>query len=288
LNIRRCLDALHRFDDLVVVDSGSRDETVRYAAEHSPTPRVFQRPFTDFGDQRNWAIDHTSPRHPWILFVDADEFMEDALASEIDAFVRAPGAYVGGFIAGRNYFLGRWLRYTTFFPSYQLRLLRRGRVSFRREGHGQREVADGPLAYLAASWRHEAFSKGVAQWIARHNRYSTDETELIHRLRREPLILRDLFSRDPLCRRRAVKHLGARVPLRAVARLLYTYIWRRGFLDGRPGLYYTLLRFAHDLHLMAKLAEAEGDLSPREAPLKVATVVSSGAGKDDAAERPDP
>ncbi len=262
-NIRACLERLHRVDDVVVVDSGSTDETLPLAHSARQDVRVFEHAFEDFGAQRNWALDHTSPKYEWILFVDADEFCDEALIDEIEAFIADPGADVGGFVAGRNYFLGRWLKRCAMYPSYQLRLLKRGRVRYRKEGHGQREVTEGPLRYLRAGWRHEGFSKGVHQWIARHNQYSSDEVALILRLRAEPLRIGAAFSRDPIVRRRALKRLGARLPLRAFNRFVYTYFLRLGLLDGVPGLCYCLLRVAHDLHISVKLVEARFKHSAR-------------------------
>ncbi len=256
VNIGSCLECLARVDDVVLVDSGSRDETLRIAHAARPDVRFFEHSFEDFGKQRNWALDHAAPKHPWVLFVDADEFCDETLLDEISEFIARPGEYVGGYIAGRNYFLGRWLKYSTMYPSYQLRLLKLGEVRFRKEGHGQKEITEGALLYLRAGWRHEGFSKGVHQWIERHNQYSTDEVDLILRLRAEPLTLRDLLSRDPITRRRALKRLGARLPFRVLNRFVYTYFFRLGLLDGLPGLRYCLLRVAHDLHLSAKLAEA--------------------------------
>lgn len=254
-NIAACLRRLACVDDVVIVDSGSQDQTLAIARAVRPDLRVFVNAFEDFGQQRNWALDHTKPRHPWVLFVDADEFCDPELFDEIAALIADPGDYVGAYVAGRNYFLGQWLKRCTFYPSYQLRLLRLGEVRFRKEGHGQREVTTGRLCYLRHGWRHEGFSKGVHQWIARHNQYSSDEVELILRLRAEPLALAELFSRDAVRRRRALKRLAARLPLRPWLRFVYTYVLRLGFLDGRAALSFCALRFAHDLHIGVKLRE---------------------------------
>ena len=256
-NIAACLRCLERIDDVAIVDSGSRDGTIAEAGKARADIRLFEHPFADFGQQRNWALDNCGSAHHWVLFVDADEFCTDALLDEIKAFLAEPGEVVGGFIAGKNYFLGRWLKYTTLYPSYQLRLLKRGEVTFRKQGHGQQEVTSGKLAYLKQSWRHEGFGKGLHQWIGRHNDYSSSEVELIRQLRREPLVLAECFSTGPIVRRRALKRLGARLPFRPLTRFLYTYIVRRGFLDGYPGLLFCLLRVAHDIHIVAKLAELE-------------------------------
>lgn len=255
-NMAPCLAALDGVDEVIVVDSGSSDETIARAKARRPDIRVLVHPFEDFGAQRNWALDHAEPRHPWVLFVDADEYCEPELLDEIRGFIAQPGEVVGAYIAGKNYFLGTWLRRSTFFPSYQLRLLKRGRVRYRKEGHGQREVTDGELCYLRNGWRHEGFSKGVHQWVARHNQYSTDEVELILRLRQESIDWKAMLSADPIARRRVLKVLAARLPARALWRFLYSYILRLGFLDGQAGLDYCLLRVAHDLHIGVKIRES--------------------------------
>jgi glycosyltransferase involved in cell wall biosynthesis len=264
VNIRACLAALAPVEDVVIVDSGSQDDTLALARTQRPDVRVFVHPFRDFGEQRNWALEYTEPRHDWVLFVDADEFCDPELLEEIAGFIADPGDAVGGYVAGRNHFLGTWLRYSTMYPSYQLRLLRRGQVRYRKEGHGQRELTDGPLRYLRHGWRHEGFSKGVRQWIDRHNQYSSLEGELICRLREEPLRAAECLSGEPLRRRRALKRLGARLPGRPLLRFVYTYFARRGFLDGRAGWYYCLLRVAHDIHIGVKLKEQQhGDVTRR-------------------------
>jgi len=256
-NIGECLASLEWADDVVIVDSGSTDDTIRRAREARPDVRVFTNPFEDFGAQRNWALDNTSPRHEWILFLDADERCNEACAQAIRQAVAAPGQHVGFFLTCRNYFLGRWIKHATLYPSWQLRVMKHGSVRYRKEGHGQREVTDGPLGSIANPYDHYGFSKGIAHWIERHNRYSTNEVELILRLRRSPLHLSHLFSRNEIKRRRCLKRLAARIGFRPLLRFLYTYILRGAFLDGRAGLFYCLLRVSHEIHITVKLAEAE-------------------------------
>jgi len=255
--IAACLSFLDGFDDVILVDSGSTDETVSVARSARPDVRVYENSFEDFGQQRNWAIDNTSPRHDWVLFLDADEHCNDACRSAIANAISVPGENVGYYLTCRNYFLDKWIKRCTLYPSWQLRLFRRGEVRYRKEGHGQREVTEGQLGYLDAPYDHYGFSNGIAHWISRHNRYSSHEVELIERLRREPLQVGDLFQSDPIVRRRCLKRLAAHAPFRPAARFFYLYILRMGFLDGRAGLIFCLLRVSHEIHIVAKLAEAE-------------------------------
>jgi glycosyltransferase involved in cell wall biosynthesis len=253
-NIGPCLAGLDWADEVIIVDSGSTDGTIARAEDVRPDVRVYTHPFRDFGEQRNWALDATWPQHDWVLFLDADERCTPTCAAAIRESVARPGAHVGFFLTCRNIFLGRWIRHCTLYPSWQLRLLKAGAVRFQKEGHGQREVTRGPVGHIHEPYDHYGFSKGVAHWIDRHNRYSTNELELLQRLRSEPLRLSHLLRRDPL-RRRCLKRLAARFGFRPLFRFLYIYILRRGFLDGRAGLLFCLLRVAHEIHITVKLAE---------------------------------
>lgn len=256
-NIAKCLAHLERISDVVLLDSGSTDNTIAAARAVRPDVRVYHHAFSDFGHQRNWALENTSPQHQWVLFVDADEFCTPSLLDEIQSLVGNPGDAVGGFIAGKVYFLGKWLKHSTMYPSYQLRLLKPGHVRFRKDGHGQKEVTHGPTRYLRSAWRHEALSKGVHQWIDRHNRYSTEEAHHLIQLRKEAVAWRGLFSSEAIVRRRALKAVGARLPFRPVLRWLHLYIFKRGFLDGIPGFLYCALLFAHEIQIAIKIAEIQ-------------------------------
>jgi glycosyltransferase involved in cell wall biosynthesis len=253
-NIAACLSHFMWADDVILIDSNSTDDTPSAAVAARPDIRVFQNSFEDFGQQRNWALDNTQPRHEWILFIDADERVNESCAEAIRQTVSNPGDRVGFFLCYRNIFLGRWIRHCTQFPSWQLRLLRHGKVRYQKEGHGQREILDGPAGYVDAPYDHLDLSKGLFEWIARHNRYSTEEAELVERLRDEPLALGNLLG-APIERRRCLKRIAARLGGSPVAWFCYLYFLRLGFLDGRPGYIYCLLRAAQQIHIKAKLAE---------------------------------
>ncbi len=253
-NIADCLKSVCWAQDVVIVDSGSSDRTLELASRERTDVRIFRHPFIDFGDQRNWALDHCALRHEWILFLDADERITPACARNIEQVLANPGVFVGFYMCARNFFLGKWIRHVTLYPSWQLRLMKAGLVRFQKEGHGQRELSSGPLGYIREPYDHYGFSKGIEQWIDRHNRYSSDEVELIFRLRGEPLRLLDLF-RGPVTRRRCLKRIAARVGFRPLLRFIYLYICRLGFLDGKAGLIYCLLRVAHEIAIVAKIEE---------------------------------
>ena len=115
----------------------------------------------------------------------------------------------------------------------------------------------GSVGYIAEPYDHYGFSKGIKDWIARHNEYSSNELQLIQRLASESLSVSGLLSFDPVRRRRTTKALAAWMPLRPLIRLLHPYVLRLGFLDGRAGFLFCLLLFTHHIHIVAKQAEVE-------------------------------
>ena len=123
--IAECLDSLKWCDEVVVLDSLSCDRTVELARQLGA--EVIQRPFRDFADQRNAAIDLV--RSEWIFFVDADERVSAQLAEEIRAAIARP-EFDGWWIPTRNNYFGKWLEFGGFYPDYHLRLARRAKVRY--------------------------------------------------------------------------------------------------------------------------------------------------------------
>ncbi|NNJ79630.1 MAG: glycosyltransferase family 2 protein [Xanthomonadales bacterium] len=236
-NIGRCLAALDWSDDVVVLDSFSADRTVELAKQMGA--RVYQRTFDDFAGQRNYALDEIDFVHDWILHLDADEVVTEDLRNEMAQSV-ARGHYPAYRIAGKLMFNGRWLRHAGMYPTYQVRLGRKDDLRFRQAGHGQRETLNGEqIGTLSNGYLHYGFSKGLADWIARHNRYASQEarTNLAQRTALGSGSL-GILSSDRTVRRRAVKVLAARLPFRPFLRFVYMYLLKLGFLDGSAGLTY--------------------------------------------------
>lgn len=115
-----CLASLNWVDELLVLDSGSQDNTVEIA--RAAGARVEYRPWINFGTQRQAALELV--RHPWLLFVDADERVSPALAAEIQQIISPPRSLATGWwVPRRNFFWGREVRHSGWAPDYQLRLL---------------------------------------------------------------------------------------------------------------------------------------------------------------------
>jgi glycosyltransferase involved in cell wall biosynthesis len=253
-NIMRCIRSLSWCDDIVVLDSFSTDGTVERARECGA--RVYQREFDNFAGQRNHALDQVDFKHDWILHLDADEVVTPALAQEMAAKIKDPriAAYR---LASKLMFKGKWLRFSGMYPCYQVRLGRKDRLRFEQVGHGQRETVDcGAVGTLEEPYVHYGFSKGMADWLERHNRYSSDEAaQGVALLQEGGGGIGELFSSDPSTRRRALKRLSVRLPFRPALRFIYMYFMRLGFLDGHPGFVYCRLLAMYEYWIVLKIRE---------------------------------
>lgn len=122
-----CLESLGWADErIVLVDGATTDDTARHA--ELAGARVYHRDFTTFAEQRNAALELASA--DWIMFVDADERVTPALASEIREVLDKNGQPVGYWVPRQNIIRGRWIKHAGWYPDRQLRLLRRGYVSY--------------------------------------------------------------------------------------------------------------------------------------------------------------
>lgn len=256
-DIGPCIESALVSDDVIVVDSWSCDRTVEIAAQYPV--RVVQHAFESHGKQRTWMLDNVVPRHPWVYILEADERMTPELFRECTAVVQEPSDCVGYYVAERVMFMGRWIRRSTQFPRYQLRLLKRGQVWFDDYGHAEREVCQGATGFLQATYPHYTCSKGLNRWVEKHNRYSTDEArETIYQLQRGQLNWKALLiGASEVERRRALKDLSLRMPLRPLVRWLYMMFILGGWLDGRAGLAWCTLQAFYEYLIVLKVEEMQ-------------------------------
>jgi len=238
-NIGPCLDSVSWSDDILVVDSFSEDRTVEISKRRGA--RVIQRAFEDFSAQRNFGCEKGNLKHEWVLHLDADEIVTPELRAELSAAVLGnKDAYR---VSSKLIFDGKFLRHAGLFPWYQVRFGRKQALRFKQVGHGQREALEpGRIGTLKSSLLHFNFSKGLPDWIERHNRYSTAEAhQNVYGYADDDIPILDLLSSATDRRRRAAKKIFRRLPCRATIRFIYMYLFRGGILDGRAGFTYCRL-----------------------------------------------
>jgi glycosyltransferase involved in cell wall biosynthesis len=269
-NLADTLASVGWADELIVVDSHSTDRTADLA--RAAGAEVVQFDYIPGGrKKKSWALSTLRPRNEWLLLLDADERIPEGLRAEIERAVGA-GERDGYYLDRELVFMGRRLR--CFSPNWNLRLFRAGRGRMEDLelegvlGTGDNEihehvVVDGRLGYLRTRLLHDDY-RGLTAWLDKHNRYATWEAHLYRKLRREPIGVSPLgFLRlDAFRRKRVLRRMWVRLPLRPPLRFLVWYVGRRGFLDGGPGLAYCMLMSYYELVIGLKLRELEsGDRS---------------------------
>jgi glycosyltransferase involved in cell wall biosynthesis len=212
-HIAACLDSLGFADErLVLLDAATRDRTAQLAQQHGA--RVEQRAFDNFAAQRDAALAHA--KGTWVLFVDADERVGDALRAEVLARVTDPAGYRGFWIPRDNVLLGKVVRHAGWYPDYQLRLIERATAHYDplRPVHEEPIIA-GPVGYLRAALLHFNYTS-LGEFVRKQERYC--------RLDAQRWVL--TYGRP-----RARALLGQ--PLREFWR---RYVRLRGYRDGLLGL----------------------------------------------------
>jgi glycosyltransferase involved in cell wall biosynthesis len=217
---RRLEDALKSLagvvSEIVVVDCHSTDETVNIARRF--TDRVFERAWTNFADQKNFA--NGKAAHPWILSLDADERVSPELREELRG-LRSTEPDVDAFsIPRRVFYLGRWIRHSGWYPDRKVRLFRKTRARWEGEYVHERLVVEGRTAKLRGALHHFTY-RNIREHLDRINTFSE-------------LGAQKLYARKKKARLTHLLGLPA-------FRFLRAYIWKLGFLDGFPGLVISVL-----------------------------------------------
>jgi glycosyltransferase involved in cell wall biosynthesis len=250
--------------DVVVVDSGSTDGTVELA--RSLGCRIANRAFTNYADQRNWAIDNAAVGFAWQLHIDADEILDDAAQRAVRTAVRSSGATSGFLIRRRTYFMGRPLRFGGTI-TWHLRLFRSETGRCEDRLYDQHFKCNGRVGRLAG-YLHDMNAGTVGEWTTKHNRWADMEAEEVSRPTDEgKQIGARLVGADPRQRRRFYKNLYYRSPLvfRPLFNFSIRYFLKLGFLDGRIGLLYAVMqalwfRMLVDAKIMERQLLAPADL----------------------------
>lgn len=261
LDIAACIESALLSDEIIVVDSFSCDRTVEIASRYPV--RVVQHQFESHGRQRTWMLEAIATKHEWVYILEADERMTPELFTECLEAIQNP-EYIGYYVAERVIFMNRWIRHSTQYPRYQLRLFRRGKVWFTDYGHAEREVCDGTTGFLKETYPHYTCSKGLSRWIEKHNRYSTDEAvETLFQLEQSSVNWQNLFfGSSEVERRRALKDLSLRLPFRPLLRFFYMYFILGGCLDGRAGMAWCTLQTFYEYLILLKVWELKHMSSP--------------------------
>jgi glycosyltransferase involved in cell wall biosynthesis len=237
-NLPRTLESVRWADEIVIVDSGSKDRTLEIA--HSFRAKTLFHEIRGHGEQKNVALDHCTS--DWILLLDADEVLTPSLQDEIRRLLACDGGREPQFgaywIPRLNLIFGRWMRHGGFYPDRKLRLFRRGAARL-SEGVGPHSTPQfqGPRGKLKHDLLHYAYPS-MNVYLEHMDRYSSEIAKLLHAKGRDSKSL-------PAFLWNAVAN--------PAATFVYNYFFRLGFLDGREGL---LLHLNHSVYIHWKFIKA--------------------------------
>ncbi|MBI9091604.1 MAG: glycosyltransferase family 2 protein [Desulfobacterium sp.] len=227
-------------DEIVVADSASTDRTAEIA--QSLGARVVQIPFKGFGMLRNDAM--AACTHDWIFSLDSDERCTPEAEEEIKRTVALEDPMDAYYVPRKNFFLGRWIKHSGFYPDYrQPQLFKKGTLTFLDDPvHERFEVnSSKPVGYFTSDIIQIPY-KNLGEILAKANRYSTLGAEKLDQAGVEPSMTK------------AVTH--------GIWAFIQHFILRRGVLDGWPGFVIALGNFEGTFYKYAKLYEQKNCPNP--------------------------
>jgi glycosyltransferase involved in cell wall biosynthesis len=232
-HIARCLAALDRFDEVIVVNSPSTDKTEEIAESFNVKVIDFEWN-GQYPKKRQWCLDNIPLKNNWVFFVDADEVVTPKLAEEIK---KLDFLCAGYFVRGHYMVGGKPMRHAVV--NNKLCLINRRLIEFpvvqdldipgmgEIEGHYQPVLKGlGKIGQLKNAVHHYALDNEI-DWYRKHIRYAAWEKQMI---------AQNAYPIDPIPARQALKVAFRSLPYRGLVSFVYYYIARLGFLDGRAGL----------------------------------------------------
>lgn len=241
LKIADAIKSVSWADEIILVDSYSTDSTVEIASKLGA--KIIQVPFKGFGFLRNRGISVCS--FEWILSLDSDERCTKEAKAEIQEIINSKNALDAYYIPRRNYFMGKWIKYSGFYPDYrQPQLFRKGVLEFKDDPVHEGYVikSQKPVGYLKNFFIQIPYLD-LSQVISKINRYSSLGA----------VKLKDKGIKPSMWT--ALSH--------ALWAFFHIFFIKRGFLDGWQGFIISLGNFEETFYKYAKYYEAALDLAIR-------------------------
>lgn len=237
--LQPCLAAVKDFDDIIVVDSNSTDNTQKIAKQNGAQIHNFIWN-NRYPKKRQWCLDNLSIKNDWVFFVDADEIVTPAMTREIGSLDFSSAGY---FVPGTYVFENKILRFG--LKNNKLALINRHKMHFpvvddldipgmgEIEGHYQPVLKDSfkheKIGQMKNALIHNAFDNRAA-WASRHQRYAAWERGINEKR---------AWPND----RRILKRIFIQLPFRPQAAFIHCYLFKLGFLDGLRGFRFAKTRF---------------------------------------------
>jgi len=227
--LEACLQSLSFCDEIVVVDSGSTDETIALADRYQA--KVVKQAWLGFGKQKQFAVKQA--KHDWVLCIDSDERVTTELRNSIENVLQQPQAQIYR-MPRSNKFMGRFLKYGEGYPDWSTRLFNRQSAQWSDDPVHEKVLCQSAVASLDGDLLHES-GEDISLYLQKQNRYTSIQAQQLFENGKQAGIVQLLLS--PLFR------------------FLRFYLFKRGFMDGLPGLVHILIGCFNSFCKYAKLME---------------------------------
>lgn len=236
--VENCLRSLQWCNRIIVVDSYSTDGTVEICRKFAT--RIYQNPFSSYGEQLNWALKRLNT--PWVFVVDSDEEVSLKLQEEVKNLFKGGDPPLDGYyIRRKSKFLGRWIYHSGWYPDYVLRLFRRDKTQYRKRRLGSSPLIKGITGYLKEELLHYPYAD-LTHYIEKFSKYTRLSAEQMYQEGRRA-------------------HLYD-ISLRPLLRFFKDYLFRGSFLDGTAGFiisvlssYYVFMKYTRLWEIQKKSSE---------------------------------
>lgn len=208
--IGACLESVAWADEVIVVDSGSNDDTVDICRKFGALVSI--NAWQGYGNQKNYAL--SLAKGDWILSIDADERVTPALQEEIIFAINHPNDFVSWKIPRLSSFCGRYILHSGWRPDYVTRLFKRGFANFSDALVHEQLIVNGLIGKLNEDLLHESI-ENIEDLLTKMNQYSTAGAIMSHKKNVKSSL------------KQAIGH--------GIWAFFRSYIVRAGFLDGREG-----------------------------------------------------
>ena len=257
LNLPICLSKLNDFDEVIVVDSLSTDNTPNIVKKFGFKLVNFKWN-GKFPKKRNWTLENVNINNEWVLFLDADEYLTKRFINEVSTKIEL-NEHVGYWIYYNNYFMGKEQKYGLKMRKLALFKKDFGRFEQINEDNWshldmeihEHPILNGSLSKLKNTIIHKDY-KGLDHFITRHNDYSSWEAKRYLNLKKD--------KTTKLTSRQQIKYRLLKTGLLPCFYFFGTYILKGGFLDGITGFYFARFKSMYFFQIQSKIKEVKSIL----------------------------